>query len=361
MTPLLLSAFTGPPAVNRVYNTDALTLLRAMADNSVDCVVTSPPYFGLRDYGVAGQIGGETTPTEYVQKLVTVFREVRRVLKPTGTFWLNLGDSYAQDKKWGGSTSGKHASKLHGHTGVGRNRHKTGLPGKNLIGIPWRVAFALQDDGWILRSDIIWNKPNPLPESVTDRPSKSHEYVFLFTKSPRYYYDKKAIKEPVTASTKKRTTQPNLKNQKGSNRIPGKTNGPMKAVVKKQDATGNRQYTGFNDRYFEKEQSDTRNKRTVWTVNVEHNSLAHFATFPAKLIEPMILAGCPRGGIVFDPFMGSGTTALAARGLGRSYLGSELNHEYVQIAQERLSGIWLIDMFDVPTNRSARSLEAVPV
>lgn len=181
----------------------------------------------------------------------------------------------------------------------------------------------------------------------------------MFTKSEAYYYDREAISEPVTESTKKRVSQPNIANQKGSDRIPGKTNGAMKAVVKKQDGSGNRRQTGFNDRYFSKEQGLTRNKRTVWTVTVEHTTLAHFAIFPAKLIEPMILVGCPRGGVVIDPFMGSGTTALAARGLGRSFLGAELNPEYVQMAEDRLCGIWTVDMFDVPTNRSTSQLEAV--
>lgn len=230
---------------------DAIESLRALPEKSVHCAVTSPPYFGLRDYKTKGQLGLEKTPEEYVASMVAVMREVWRVLRDDGTLWLNLGDSYANDSKWGGSSGGKHVEALHGDTGIGRGKKETGLKSKDLIGIPWRVAFALQADGWYLRSDIIWHKPNPMPESVRDRPTKSHEYIFLLTKKPKYYYDQFAISEPLTCM-----------------RLRG--SGPMVNA-----GTG-------------------RNKRSVWTVNPKPFPGSHFATFPPKLIEPCILAGCPQ-------------------------------------------------------------------
>jgi DNA modification methylase len=299
---------------------DCLSVLRTLSDQSVHCCVTSPPYFGLRDYGVAGQIGLEETPDEYVAKLVEVFREVRRVLRDDGTLWLNLGDSYAGSR---------------GNAG-GKNRGE-GIKPKDLIGIPWRVAFALQADGWYLRQDIIWHKPNPMPESVRDRCTKAHEYIFMLTKSKRYYYDNEAVAEPVADSTVARVSQANLANQKGSDRVPGKTNGRMKAVVKKQDGHG-RRHAGCNDRFFSQaEAKPTRNRRSVWTVTTKPCREAHFATFPVDLIEPCILAGCPAGGVVLDPFGGAGTVAVAAAKHGRDALLIELNPEYIAIAERRLA------------------------
>jgi DNA modification methylase len=293
---------------------DCLSVLRTLSDQSVHCCVTSPPYFGLRDYGVAGQIGLEETPDEYVAKLVEVFREVRRVLRDDGTLWLNLGDSYA-----------------------GYGFREQGIKPKDLIGIPWRVAFALQADGWYLRQDIIWHKPNPMPESVRDRCTKAHEYIFMLTKSKRYYYDNEAVAEPVADSTVARVSQANLANQKGSDRVPGKTNGRMKAVVKKQDGHG-RRHAGCNDRFFSQaEAKPTRNRRSVWTVTTKPCREAHFATFPVDLIEPCILAGCPAGGVVLDPFGGAGTVAVAAAKHGRDALLIELNPEYIAIAERRLA------------------------
>lgn len=326
----LLPAFVGTPETNKVYNCDALTLLRAMASQSVNCIVTSPPYFGLRDYGMAGQIGLEETPAAYVAKLVELFREAKRVLRDDGTFWLNLGDSYASGEigrhdsvqaNNGRDWSGTRKALIRQQTKL-----DTGLQQKNLIGIPWRVAFGLQDDGWILRSDIIWHKPNPMPESVTDRPTKAHEYVFLFAKSQRYWYDADAIKEPLSPESKLKYANPkafkSLKGYHSDNSDPKGGGFRGKGGLSGFDGT-NRINGG-------------RNKRTVWSVTTEPFDGAHFATFPTKLIEPMILAGCPIGGVVYDPFMGSGTTALVARQNGREYIGSELNPSYVEITRDRL-------------------------
>lgn len=328
---------------------DCLEVMRGMAAGSVQTCVTSPPYYGLRDYGAAGQIGLEDTPAEYVARLVAVFREVRRLLRDDGTLWLNLGDSYATDSKWGGSTGGKAAAALHGLGGGGRNKTATGLPDKNLIGIPWRVAFALQEDGWFLRQDIIWAKPNPMPESVTDRCTKAHEYLFLLSKSPRYYFDQRAIREQATQSSMARWAQ-DIEGQAGSRRVPGKTNGAMKAVggrsrrdsFARNGAVSNHMLPGQSaaqhrrNRGADTFDTDGRNKRSVWTVATRPFRDAHFATFPEQLIEPCILAGAPAGGLVLDPFMGAGTTAVVAERLGRQWLGCELNPEYAEIAEARI-------------------------
>ncbi len=261
---------------------DCLEVMRRMDAGLVQTCVTSPPYYGLRDYGVAGQIGLEDTPAEYFARLVAVFREVRRLLRDDGTLWLNLGDTYASDSKWGGSTGGKAAAGLHGLNGGGRTRTRTGLPDKSLVGVPWRVAFALQSDGWILRQDVIWSKPNAMPEPVVDRCTKAHEYLFLLSKAPRYYFDMESIKEQGTVS------------------------------------------------------SDKRQKRSVWSVATTPFKEAHFGTFPEQLIEPCILAGAPAGGLVLDPFMGAGTTAVVAERLCRQWVGCELNPEYAEIAEARI-------------------------
>lgn len=302
---------------------DCRQVLESLPSESVQICVTSPPYFGLRDYGTDNQIGLEASPDEFVAQLVAVFREVRRVLKNDGTLWLNLGDTYAtQGWAHGGrddNQTGVGAKRLH-LDGAGDKVNRgapIGLKPKDLIGIPWRVAFALQADGWYLRQDIIWHKPNPMPESVTDRCTKAHEYVFLLTKSARYYYDAAAIAEPVTQSTIKRLTQPTIAQQMGSNRVPGKTNGNMKAV-------------GSAD--------GTRNKRSVWTIPTKPFRGAHFATFPPDLITPCILAGSKTGDMVLDPFGGAGTTGLAANRLGRHATLIELNPAYAELAQQRISG-----------------------
>lgn len=319
---MIITNEQGTPQLNTIHNCDALRLLANMPSQSVNCVVTSPPYFGLRSYLPNGdpnkvnEIGLEETPQAYVAKLVDLFREARRVLRDDGTLWLNLGSSYASGEV--GRHDSVQANNGRDWTGTRKatvrqqTKLETGLPSKNLMGIPWRVAFGLQDDGWILRSDIIWAKPNPMPESVTDRPTKSHEYIFLFAKSQRYYYDADAIKEPAQDWRKR-------------DRSNGKYHKP---------GDGQQPHTGLIDNDFSE---SGRNKRDVWTVTTKPFSGAHFATFPPDLIEPMILAGCPVGGVVYDPFMGAGTTALVARDNGCNYIGSELNPVYVDIARERLS------------------------
>lgn len=300
---------------------DVLEQLATLADESVNCCVTSPAYWALRDYGVEGQLGLEATLEEYVTKLVAVFREVRRVLRDDGTLWLVLGDSYAGgngrsaegfNERWHGKAY--LTDKQGDRDRVCPARPDSGLKPKDLVGIPWRVAFTLQADGWYLRSDIIWNKPNPMPESVTDRPTKAHEYVFLMSKSERYYYDAETISEPSKPSTIARLSQPTLRQQAGSFRVPGKTNGPMKAVG-----------------------GATRNRRSVWTIASQPFKEAHFATFPEKLVEPCVLAGCPEGGTVLDPFAGSGTTGCVAEHYGRKFIGIELKPEYCEMAERRIA------------------------
>jgi len=327
----------------RIITGDCLTELAKLPEASVHCCVTSPPYWGLRDYGVAGQLGLESTPEEYVGRMVEVFRDVRRVLREDGTCWVNLGDSYANDSKWGGATGGKHAAGIHGSTGIGRGKTQTGLKPKDLIGIPWRVAFALQADGWRLRQDIVWAKPNPMPESVTDRCTKAHEYVFLLTKSARYWWDAEAIKEPVSGTANPRRAVHPAGWGKGDeprtaielqragvhrkSRPPGVT--PKSAPA----GSGTKANESFQAACVDLVSS--RNKRSVWTVPSAPYSEAHFATYPPDLIKPMILAGCPVGGTVLDPFGGSGTTGMVALELGRRAILIELNPEYVALIRQR--------------------------
>ncbi len=413
---------------NQILVGDCLSVLKTLPDESVHCCVTSPPYYGLRDYGTRrwfggdptcthdersehgphhpgqveqtkwknaeaagkgqtattescikcdawwGQLGLEPTPALYVEHMVEVFQEVRRVLHPSGTLWLNIGDSYSNDGKWGGSSSGKHVAALHGNSGIGRGKKTTGLKPKDLIGIPWRLAFGLQDDGWWLRSDIIWSKPNPMPESITDRPTKAHEYIFLLTKNQHYFYDADAVKEPLANAYP----------------LEGEQEGDRAGLL---DPLG-------------------RNRRTVWTINTKPYKGAHFAVFPPELPELCIKAGtsergcCPkcgapqerivelgtvtsRGGsdvgaratnletisvldqdisgayntgkmtarehvtvgwkptckcgvgepvpcVVLDPFAGSGTTLATAKSFGRDYLGIEINSEYAKLIEDRV-------------------------
>ncbi|MBN2531875.1 MAG: site-specific DNA-methyltransferase [Spirochaetales bacterium] len=342
---------------NTFLQGDALDVLKNLPSRYVNCCVTSPPYWGLRDYGVPGQIGLEDNPKAYINKLVSVFREVRRVLKDNGTLWLNMGDCYAGSGKAGYNPEyqKKHTqfnSRVRKETlGKPVSAKKIGLKPKDLVGIPWMLAFALRTDGWYLRSDIIWYKPNPMPESVGDRPSKAHEYIFLLSKSKKYYYDADAIKEPYANSTYVRLSQKNIKNQRGSLRANGgmKTNGPMKArghIKTGGKYNNNKNYGGGGSRfekhsgYFDKDGNligtGMRNKRTVWIVTTQPFKEAHFATFPIKLIVPCIRAGCPESGIVLDPFIGSGTTALVAKLLCRNFVGIEINPEYIKIAEDRL-------------------------
>jgi DNA modification methylase len=338
----------------KILQGDCRYVLKTLPEGSVNCCVTSPPYFGLRDYKVDGQIGLEQTPDAYVAELVAVFREVRRVLRDDGVLFLNLGDSYCgyhgNSKTIGLPSSSK------GKTHYNENARTTTvgigvLKPKDLIGIPWRVAFALQADGWYLRQDIIWHKPNPMPESVTDRCTKAHEYVFLLSKSERYYFDQKAIAEPVTQSTIKRLSQPNLENQIGGDRVPGKTNGNMKAVGRggKNAFRGQGHMRGGENGPANRDgrdmkdvgTGDTRNKRSVWTVCTRPYKGAHFATFPPALIAPMILAGCPVGGTVLDPFGGSGTTGEVAESYRRNSILIELNPAYIELQKQRTAQMGL--------------------
>jgi DNA modification methylase len=332
----------------RILIGDCREKLRKLPDGSVHCCVTSPPYFGLRDYGVEGQMGLEPTPDEFVAGMVEVFREVRRVLRDDGTLWLNIGDSYAGS--WGaqsrGNETGERSSTIQGGsmlsarqieahpkgTQTGSLKNTPGCKPKDLIGIPWMLAFALRADGWFLRQDIIWSKPNPMPESVRDRCTKAHEYLFLLSKSQRYYYDAEAIAETVSDATVARLAQ-NVEPQTGSDRVPGKTNGRMKAVGRPgPNANSSLQMSGKGGFVVER-----RNKRSVWEVATQPFSEAHFATYPPALIEPCILAGCPVDGTVLDPFGGAGTTGLVADRLGRDAILIELNPDYAAIAERRLN------------------------
>lgn len=314
-----------------------LDILSGMEARSIQTCVTSPPYWNLRDYGVENQMGLEITPEAYIAAMVSVFREVRRVLKDDGTLWLNLGDSY---NSRAAKTTGEH-----GYTDGRSNRESRrtvggveGLKPKDLVGIPWRVALALQADGWYLRQDIIWSKPNPMPESVTDRCTKSHEYVFLLSKNQRYYYDAEAITEPCSPNTHARVSQ-DVANQIGSSRANGgaKTNGNMKAVVRAPKAKAATEGVKNNESFNASVclPVSERNKRSVWTVTTQPYKGAHFATFPEALITPCILAGSREGDTVLDPFAGSGTTAYVAEKHGRRSISIELNPEYIELIKDR--------------------------
>jgi len=377
--------------------------LKELADNSVDCCITSPPYYGLRDYGTGKWVGGdpncphrrlskcsektitghaqpelagnvrdaiyktvcplcgavredsqiglEETPEAYVASLMEVFDELRRVLKPTGTFWLNIGDSYAgsgKEQTLNGCADPKR-TKL---DGMKLPKDDDNLPPKNMLGIPWRVAFALQDAGWILRQDIIWHKPNPMPEPIKDRCVKSHEYIFLLSKEPRYFFDYEAIQEEAITNENrpdgivkdrewgydsKRNNNPEayLANPKAKNRIGGTKYGDNDDPFYR-TKSGNE----WNPQVGEDEETIMRNKRDVWTVKPDSFKGAHFATFPPKLIEPMVMAGCPVGGTVLDPFTGSGTTGYVALLNGRNFIGCELNPEYHAMATKRIQEAW---------------------
>ena len=325
--------------LNRIYEGDCLEVMKGLPDKTVDCCITSPPYWGLRDYGVDGQLGLEKTPEEYIAKLVAVFREVRWVLKDTGTLWVVMGDSYNSQPASNGISFRRDRAQI-----IPKKHICSSLKPKDLVGIPWMLAFALRDDGWYLRQDIIWAKPNPMPESVKDRCTKSHEYVFLLSKKGKYYFDNEAVKEPITESSRSRLSQ-DVENQTGSLRVPGKTNGPMKAVINKKYSSrssyggGGKGFKGHSGNILADGTTYIlRNKRSVWTIATQPSPIQHYAIYPEKLIEPMILAGCPKGGIILDPFMGVGTTGLVARRLHRNYIGIELSAEYVEKARKRLNG-----------------------
>lgn len=312
----------------QIITGDALEVLKTIPDACCSTCVTSPPYYGLRNYGEEGQIGLEETPGEYIERLVEVFREVRRVLKNDGTLWLNIGDSYANDGKWGGSSGGKHAKALHGKTGVGRRKKHTGLKPKDLIGIPWLLAFALRADGWHLRADIIWQKPNAMPESVKDRPTRAHEYVFLLSKSARYYYNAEAIREPAVGF-------PGSENPNARRRGNTKTFRGGNAYTHDQ-AAENSASVERDSHGLVPNETGTRNRRTVWTIATRPYKDAHFATFPEELARPCILAGSRHGDTVLDPFSGSGTTGAVAVQEGRDYIGIEINPEYIKLSEQRI-------------------------
>ncbi len=314
-----------------VHNCDVLEGLASLHDESINCCVTSPPYYGLRDYGVEGQIGLEVTPEDYIQKMVVVFHEVKRVLRNDGTLWLNIGDSYSHGTVgrkdgnrsapnfnshsvgYGGKVASRNAGAgtIHLNRGIPEGRVLTkDLAPKNLIGIPWKLAFALQADGWFLRSEIVWHKPNPMTEAMKDRPTRAHEKIFLLSKSRKYFYDADAIAEPCV--------YPKKLDRRSDNRklVPtAKINGIRKSAT---------------DKMYE-----TRNCRDVWTITTKPLRDAHFAVFPPELPRRCISAGCPVGGMVLDPFSGAGTTGLVAVELDRSCIGIELNEEFINITQDR--------------------------
>jgi DNA modification methylase len=300
---------------------DCLDLLRQMPDESVNCCITSPPYWGLRDYGTGkAQIGLEFTPQEYVEKMVAVFAEVKRVLRKDGTLWLNLGDSYCGTGNKGEWKDPKYSSGRNGQSVAINNKIK-GLKSKDLVGIPWRVAFALQSDGWYLRQDIIWHKPNPMPESVTDRCTKAHEYIFLMSKSANYHFDSEAIREDAVTDLENKILPRGTQSY-------GVASGETKSNPQRGHING----YGYSEK-------GKRNKRSVWSVTVKPYKEAHFATFPTELITPCVLAGCPKDGTILDPFGGSGTTGQVALENGRNAILLELNPKYIELAKQRISQV----------------------
>lgn len=302
---------------------DAAEQLRTLDADSVHCCVTSPPYFGLRDYGVPGQIGLEATPEEYVEKLVQVFREVRRILRPDGTLWLNIGDSYTS----GGRKTRDYDQKLPARAMDQRPKTPEGMKPKDLIGIPWLLAFALRSDGWYLRQDIIWHKPNAMPESVRDRCTKSHEHVFLLSRSERYFFDTDAISEPIMGNSTKRY----LRGYRGQAEAVAL---PRFGGTKYGDSTAEEARCKSGKEYVP---TPRRNKRDVWSIGTMGFRGAHFAVFPEKLVEPCILAGSPKDGLVLDPFADSGTTGVVAQRLGRRFIGIDINPDYCAMAAERIA------------------------
>lgn len=310
--------------INYIYCGNALQTLKNFPDESVDCCITSPPYYGLRDYGVDKQIGIEECPEKYIDNLMEVFSEVKRILKKQGTLWLNLGDSYSRSNQGIGNSKGFSNLQKSNQGSFCSYTRKYSLLSKlknykpkDMLGIPWTVALDLRDKlGFYLRQDIIWAKPNPMPERVKDRCTKSHEYIFLFSKSRKYYFDSDSIKEKAKSESKDRYK---YKFNTGIKEISG--NGRSN---KGSNSQGFKAFTGF------------RNKRDVWTINVKGFKGAHFATFPTELVKPCILAGCPENGIVLDPFFGSGTVGVVAKQLNRNYIGIDINEDYCKLAEERI-------------------------
>lgn len=340
--------------LNNIYQGCAAEVLKGLDDNSVDCCVTSPPYYGLRDYKVKGQIGQESTPEQYISSLVQVFTEVYRVMKPTGTLWINIGDSY-----WGsGGASGHKSTSMNlgrvtesygASRGIASKKSDIYKP-KDLIGIPWMLAFALRSAGWYLRQEIIWAKKNCMPESVKDRCTRSHEFIFMLSKSARYYYDADAIKEPAiydidgtgTAARKARQNTDNklvpISQHNGIRAF--KDASKMNGKHREKQRGHSQRHAGFNDRWDKmttyEQCTGMRNKRDVWHIAPAQFPEAHFATFPEEIPALCTKAGCPENGTVLDPFMGAGTTALVARKLNRNYIGAELNPDYIRLAEARI-------------------------
>ncbi|PIF47825.1 site-specific DNA-methyltransferase (adenine-specific) [Pseudomonas sp. 29] len=356
---------------HRILVGDCIDMMRTLPDQSVQTCITSPPYFGLRDYGVNGQIGLEQTPADFIARLVEVFREVRRVLRDDGTAWVNMGDSYASKPNGPVGFGGHNTDAPHVAVRTANARRSSQIPEgfkhKDMMGMPWRLAFALQDDGWYLRQDIIWHKPNPMPESTRDRCTKAHEYIFLLSKSRRYHCDMEAIREPAIygatptgvgfghgfdAVTKPRATVPTgwdtstgdgghgAFHKEGAERA-------RRDSFKREDSKREQVIPGQNkgthrpDRKESTWDTATRNKRSVWTVATHSFKDAHFATFPPDLIRPCVLAGAPRGGVVLDPFGGAGTTSLVSMQEGRRSIICELNPEYAAMARRRIDAAWL--------------------
>ena len=326
----------------KILQGNCIDKIKELEDNSIDCVVSSPPYFGLRDYGVDEQFGLEKTYQDYLANTVKVFETFKPKLKDTATIWWNVGDSYSSGKRTSTTNQSLRGNKEYGVT---RTPVQNGIKEKDLLMIPNRVAIALQDAGWYIRSEIIWHKPNPMPESVRDRPTSCHEKIWLITKNKKYYYDHEAIKEPITDTTAIRLLQKNIDNQKGSSRANGgmKSNGNMKAIGRKKfDKNMGGSGTSFVDHSVYKKAdgtymiNPTRNKRNVWTVTTKPFKGSHFATFPKDLIEPCIKAGCPENGIVLDPFGGAGTTGIVASLNNRNSILIELNPEYIKLAKDRI-------------------------
>ena len=309
-----------------IINRDALYALRELPGESVNCCVTSPPYYALRDYGLDAQIGREDTPEQYIERLVGVFRELKRVLRSDGTLWLNIADTYCGTGSKGNRTDPKNPKGRNGQQ-IAKNNRVSGCKQKDLIGIPWLLAFALRADGWYLRSDIIWHKENPMPESCKDRPTRCYEHIFLLTKSKQYYYDAAAIAEPIAAGTAARYRRGRGEGHKYAEGIPGQ--GKVQGINKARSG-------GYYDDAL---MPTMRNKRDVWHINTVPYKGGHFAAYPPKLAETCILAGCPKGGIVIDPFLGSGTTAAVAKSLDRHYIGIEINSEYCALAGARIGGV----------------------
>jgi len=328
---------------NFIVHSDALSFLQSLPDESVHCIATSPPYFSVRDYGIDGQIGWESSPAKFVSSLTEIFLEAKRVLRSDGTCWINIADTYSAGGRGGQSNvDGDHWQSI-----KDKPLSIRGLPPKNLCLVPQRLLIALQDSGWIVRSDIIWHKPSCLPESVKDRPTKSYEHVFLIVKSRDYWYDHEAIAEPITDESAKRMLRGVGENHKNIE-IPGQSPHTLHQPRKNRKYDGEESNIGGNGTSFNGHSgyrksdgtlmiNSKRNRRDVWTINAASFKGSHFAVFPIELVELMIRAGCPEDGIVLDPFMGSGTTGLIARRLSRNFIGCDLNPQYVAMAEERIA------------------------